>query len=168
MNLPSKRAQFLSVLVIIVALSLLAFFTTPKKQSLGSEEILAYAIQGDDEKEVNLTLEIFPSHATWLSDIRHSVTLTYEDESYYYHHENNLEREESYLPLTKESTTFGVLLPDEDFSEMILIFSDDLDYLKDETLYVTSFPQKSKEQTLSLLRLLLEKNDYDLTERHTH
>lgn len=164
----SKAPQLISIILIFVGFVLFAFLTAPEPKDVGQEEFIAYNLITSEEKLFQLEMTVYPNNSTPLGKTLYNVKATYDNEDFYYDGELNPEREEAYLPLTNGDKLLGVLLPDEDFEEMILIFSEDKHYSKDESLYYTSFPQMDVQRTTRPLTELLEKYDYDLTERPTN
>lgn len=84
---------------------------------------------------------------------------------YRYVASNYPERKETYIPLSINVFEFGVLLPNKDFSEFVILFDENHHFDVSNEIKFIVYPQRSKLESLNLLKELLDYNNYDAERR---
>lgn len=154
-----KKYIGFSLFVVVIILGLLVLI--PKTINI-HETFKAYPLETrDGAKNFQLDIEITGSRLPFFSK-KHDVTLSIDGRNYQYLHANYPDRKETYIPLSIGVFKFGVILPNDDFSEFIILFDEAHHFGENKKSYYAAYPQRDEEATKLLLRSLIEKNQFDL------
>jgi len=154
-----KRSWLVLPLVLFILL-------LPSRKEI-KDEFRVFDYAGGDQEEKTLQLEITLTKHNRMSMVtsKHDAVIVVEGRTYRYLADNFNRRDAAYLPLGMSYFEFGILLPDEDFSEFVVLFDEDHHFIESDTLKFVVYPQRSELEARMLLEKLLEYNAYDPEKR---
>lgn len=158
-----ERIRKRSWLVLPMVLFILLL---PSRQEI-KDEFRVFDYAGGDQEEKTLQLEITLTKHNRLPMVtsKHDVVLVAEGRTYRYLADNFNGRDVAYLPLEMGYFEFGILLPNKDFSEFVVLFDEEHHFIESDTLKFVVYPQRSESEARLLLKKLLEYNAYDPEKR---
>lgn len=154
-----KRSWLVLPLVLFILI-------LPSSQVIREDFIIFdYTSGAHEDKTMPLEITLTKHNRLPMVTSKHDVVLMAEGRTYRYQADNFSGRDDAYVPLGMNYFEFGVLLPDKDFSEFVVLFDEDHHYLESNTLKFVVYPQRSESEARLLLEKLLEYNNYDPEKR---
>ncbi|MCC5912689.1 MAG: hypothetical protein JJT76_19910 [Clostridiaceae bacterium] len=119
----------------------------------------------EEDKTIRFDISITRSNKIPFISKNHDVLFEVDERKYRYVASNFSKRKETYIPLEMTIFQFGVLLPNKDFSEFIILFDENHHFDESNEIKFIVYPQRSQLESINLLKELLDYNNYDMEQR---
>jgi len=150
---------------LIIAVFLVIIILPSKKIINEDFRIYAYSNGIQEDRTMNFDITITKHNKIPFISKKHDILFEIDGRKYRYVVSNYPERKGTYIPLKINVFDFGVLLPNKDFSEFVILFDENHHYDVSNEIKFIVYPQRSELESLNLLKELLDYNNYDIEQR---
>ncbi|MCC5912639.1 MAG: hypothetical protein JJT76_19655 [Clostridiaceae bacterium] len=159
-SLIKKRLWFIILVLFIIVI-------LPSRKII-NEDFRVYNYSNgiqEEDKTISFDISITRHNKIPFISKNHDVLFEVDGRKYRYVASNFPKRKETYIPLEMTIFQFGVLLPNKDFSEFIILFDENHHFDESNEIKFIVYPQRSELESMNLLRELLDYNNYDMERR---
>lgn len=155
-----KKRVWLILLVFLIILIL------PSREVINEDfRVYDYSDSIQEDKTMHFDISITKHNKIPFISKKYDVLLEVDGRKYRYVASNFSERKETYIPFSTNVFDFGALLPNKDFSEFVILFDEDHHFDVSNEMKFIVYPEQSEFESMSLLKELLEYNNYDIEQR---
>lgn len=154
-----KRWWILLILVLLIMI-------LPSRRTI-SEDFIIYDYSDSHVEKYNLQFDIVITKHSKIPLFSKKVDVLFQidDRKYRYMASNFPNRDESYIPLDTGIYDFGVILPNGNFSEFVILFDENHHFEDSNNAKFAVYPHRSEAEAIILLNELLEETEYDIKSR---
>jgi hypothetical protein len=167
--LNSVKVEFLRFIkkrLWLILLMLLIIMILPSRKTINEDfKVYNYSNGIQEERTIHFDISITKHNKIPFVSKKYGVLFETDGRKYRYVASNFPERKETYIPLSTNVFDFGVLLPNKDFSEFVIIFDENHHFDVSKEIKFIVYPQQSEFESISLLKELLDYNNYDVGQR---
>ncbi|WP_432664509.1 hypothetical protein R9X47_28770 [Wukongibacter baidiensis] len=150
----------------LIIISLLIILILPSRKIINEDfRVYNYSNGIEENRTINLNIDITKHNKIPFISNKHDILLEVNGRKYRYVASNYSGRNASYVPFSSNIFEFGVLLPNEDFSEFAILFDEKHHFDVSDELKFVVYPQRNESESLKLLKELLDYNNYDTEQR---
>lgn len=138
----------------------------PSKKIINEDfRIYDYYTGIQEDRTIHFDITIVKHNKMPFISKKHNILFEIDGRKYRYVASNYPERKATYIPLKMSIFDFGVLLPNKDFSEFVMLFDEKHHFDVSNEIKFTVYPQRRELESLNLLNKLLDYNNYNVEQR---
>lgn len=158
-----KKRLWLFLIVILIIIIL------PSRKIVNEDfRVYDYSNGIQKDKTIHFDINITKHNKIPFISKKYDVLLEVDGRKYRYVASNYPQRKETYIPLGINVFDFGVLLPNKDFSEFVILYAENHHFDVSNEIKFIVYPQRNKIESLNLLKELLDYNNYDVEQRQMY
>lgn len=150
----------------LIIIALLIIIILPSRKIINEDfRVYDYSNGIQEDRIIHLDINITKHNRIPFIFNKHDIVLEVDGRKYRYVASNYSGRNATYVPFSINIFEFGVLLPNEDFSEFAILFDEKHNFDVSDELKFIVYPQRNELESLNLLKELLDYNNYDTEQR---
>lgn len=160
-KLLNRKKKKLWLIIIVLYIIIL-----PSRKIINEDfRVYDYSNGIQEDRTIHLDINITKRNRIPFISNKHNILLEVDGRKYRYVASNYSGRNATYVPLSINIFEFGILLPNEDFSEFVILFDEKHHFDVSDELKFVVYPQRDELESLNLLKELLDYNNYDTEQR---